>query len=60
MATIPRNELSSLGTGSVLQAQKVFVPRNVLDYLSLKQGNEVEYLQILDSNYRNTVMIRKK
>ena len=60
MATITEKELSSMGTGDVLQAQKIFAPRKMLDYLSLDRGDQVEYFQILDANYRNVILLRKK
>jgi hypothetical protein len=49
-----------MGTGDVLQAQKIFAPRKMLDYLSLDRGDQVEYFQILDANYRNVILLRKK
>jgi len=60
LATISPVELSSMGTGGVLQAQKIYAPRMVLDYLSLSRGDQLEYFQILDPNYRNVILIKKK
>jgi hypothetical protein len=49
-----------MGTGDVLQAQKIFAPRKMLDYLSLNRGDKVEYFQILDADYKDVILIKKK
>jgi len=60
MVTIPPNELKSIGTGKVCNNNKLYIPASVVDHLGLNVNQDIEYFQLLDPNYQDYIVIKKK
>ncbi|MGD0449933.1 MAG: hypothetical protein ABSA79_02615 [Candidatus Bathyarchaeia archaeon] len=60
MVTIAPNELKSIGTGKLYSNNKLYIPASVVDHLELGVNQDIEYFQILDPNYQDYIVIKKK
>lgn len=60
MVDIKEEELATIGEGTIYVSQKLYIPKNVVDFLKLKEKDKVDYFIMLDPGYRDYVLIKKQ
>ena len=60
MADIKSEELVRLGEGPYYRVgYKLYIPKNVVDFLELKEKDKVAYFIVLDPKYRDLIVLKK-
>lgn len=59
MVEIDPKDLAKIGEGPCHVGYKIYVPKTVIEHLGLAPKDKVEYFLILDSRYRDYIVIKK-